>query len=200
MPPFEVPDENAHYAYVAQVAERGTRSPRRPARARSRRREDDTLGAIGFYGMVGEPHDPAPFSQLQQEAIEAVARTQLTARGDGDALTATNNPPLYYVLEAIPYKLAAGRHRARPARADARALGADGRHDGAARLPVPDGAAARPPLGVDRGALIVAFQPLFGFMSGGVNSDNLIYLMRGRRCCGRWRGRSAAASRPRAGR
>ena len=24
VPPFEVPDENAHYAYVAQVAERGT--------------------------------------------------------------------------------------------------------------------------------------------------------------------------------
>jgi len=176
VPPFQVPDENAHYAYVAQVAERGTVP--RPAREEMLSpAEEGTLEAIGFYGVIGEPHDPAPFSQRQQQAIEAVARKQLSTRGYGDALTATNNPPLYYVLEAIPYKLAAGGtvlDRLAAMRVLSALMGAvtvllvylflmellPGRR-----------------WAWSVGALMVAFQPLFGFMSGGVNSDDLIYLM-----------------------
>ena len=38
-------------------------------------------------------------------------------------------------------------------------------------------AAARAAAGRGRaGALVAAFQPLFGFMSGGVNNDDLLYL------------------------
>ena len=33
------------------------------------------------------------------------------------------------------------------------------------------------------GALLAAFQPMFGFMSGGVNNDNLLYLA-ATACCG----------------
>ncbi len=176
VPPFQVPDENAHYAYVAQVAERGT-VPRPAHEEMLSPAEEGTLGAIGFYGMIGEPKDPAPFSQLQQQAIEAVGREKLSTRGAGDALTATNNPPLYYVLEAIPYKLAAGGtvlDRLTAMRVLSALMGAvtvllvylflmellPGRR-----------------WAWSVGALMVAFQPLFGFISGGVNSDNLVYLM-----------------------
>ncbi len=176
VPPFEVPDENAHYAYVAQVAERGTLPHPGPAAGPLSPAEDDTLATIRFYEMVGEPHNPAPFSALQQDAIEAVAREPLSTRGDGDALTATNNPPLYYVLEAIPYKLGSSGtvlDRLALMRVLSALMGAvtvllvylflmellPGRR-----------------WAWSAGALTVAFQPLFGFMSGGVNSDNLIYL------------------------
>jgi hypothetical protein len=176
VPPFEVPDENAHYAYVAQVAERGTLPQPGPAAGPLSPAEDDTLATIRFYEMVGEPHNPAPFSALQQDAIEAVAREPLSTRGDGDALTATNNPPLYYALEAIPYKLGSSGSvldRLALMRVLSALMGAvtvllvylflmellPGRR-----------------WAWSVGALAVAFQPLFGFMSGGVNSDNLIYL------------------------
>jgi hypothetical protein len=176
VPPFEVPDENAHYAYVAQVAERGTLPHPGPPAGPLSPAEDATLATIRFYEMVGEPHNPAPFSALQQDAIEAVAREPLSTRGDGDALTATNNPPLYYVLEAIPYKLGSSGtvlDRLALMRVLSALMGAvtvllvylflmellPGRR-----------------WAWSVGALAVAFQPLFGFMSGGVNSDNLIYL------------------------
>jgi hypothetical protein len=176
VPPFEVPDENAHYAYVAQVAERGTLPHPGPPGGPLSPAEDATLAAIGFYEMVGEPHNPAPFSALQQRQIEAVGHAKLSTRGDGDALTATNNPPLYYALEAIPYKLGSSGtvlDRLALMRALSALMGAvtvllvylflmellPGRR-----------------WAWSVGALAVAFQPLFGFMSGGVNSDNLIYL------------------------
>jgi 4-amino-4-deoxy-L-arabinose transferase-like glycosyltransferase len=177
VPPFQVPDENAHYAYVQQVAERGTLPHQAANEGPLSPREDAMLGAVGFYTIIGEPHNPAPFSQLQQNGIEATAKRKLSARGDGDALTATNNPPLYYALEAIPYKLTPSGSvldRLATMRALSAVMGA---------LTVlliflflrellPG-----TPLAWSGGALVAAFQPLFGFMSGGVNNDDLLYLM-----------------------
>lgn len=176
VPPFEVPDENAHYAYVQQVAERGT-VPRQvlPEGALSPA-QDAMLGAVLFYQVVGESQNPVPMSELQQRAVEKAEREPLSTRGSGDALSATNNPPLYYVLQAVPYKLASGGSvldRLAAMRVLSALMGAvtvllvylflmellPGRRWAWAT-----------------GALVAAFQPLFGFMSGGVNSDDLLYL------------------------
>jgi 4-amino-4-deoxy-L-arabinose transferase-like glycosyltransferase len=176
VPPFEVPDENAHYAYVQQVAERGT-VPRDATPGGSLSpAEDATLAEIGFYRIAGPPHDPAPFSQAQQRAIEAVGQRRLSTRGSGDALTATANPPLYYVLQVVPYKLAGGGDvldRLALMRVLSALLGA-----GTVLLIY---LFLRELLPGRRwawsvGALVAALQPLFGFMSGGVNNDNLLYL------------------------
>ena len=67
------------------------------------------LGALGTFQIAEHPENPAPETRAQQRAIEAVAEKQLSARGNGDALTATNNPPLYYAVQVIPYKLAGAR-------------------------------------------------------------------------------------------
>jgi hypothetical protein len=176
VPPFQVPDENAHYAYVAQVAERGTVPHPGPPGGMLSPMEDATLGAIDFYQMVGEPHNPAPFSAPQQQTIEKVSREKLSTRGDGDALTATNNPPLYYALEAIPYKLGSSGtvlDRLALMRVLSALMGA------ATVLLVYLFLMELLPgrrWAWSVGALAAAFQPLFGFISGGVNSDNLIYL------------------------
>jgi 4-amino-4-deoxy-L-arabinose transferase-like glycosyltransferase len=175
-PPFQVPDENAHYAYVQQVVERGTVPRLVFPEARLSPAEDNTLAAVLFYQTVGESPDPVPMSQLQQDGVERVERASLSSRGSGDALSATNNPPLYYALEAIPYKLASGGSvldRLAAMRMLSALMGAvtvllvylflsellPGRR-----------------WAWSAGALVVAFQPLFGFMSGGVNNDNLLYL------------------------
>jgi hypothetical protein len=177
IPPFEVPDENAHYAYVQQVAERGTVPRQVLPEGLLSPAEDNTLGAILFYRMIGDSHDPAPMSELQQAAVVAAESPRLSTSGSGDALSATNNPPLYYALEAIPYK-----------------LGSSGTVlDRLALMRLLSGLMAAvtvlliflflaellpgTPWAWTAGALAAAFQPLFGFMSGGVNNDNLLYLM-----------------------
>ena len=177
VPPFQVPDENAHYAYVQQVAERGTVprqiSPEGPLSPR----EDQMLAALLTFGVVGHRNNPAPDTQVQQRIIDRLARQNLSALGSGDALTATANPPLYYAMQAIPYRLTPGGKvldKLEAMRCLSALIGA---------LTVllvfmflrellPDTRWAWP-----AGALVVAFQPMFAFMSGGVNNDDLLYLM-----------------------
>jgi hypothetical protein len=175
VPPFNVPDENAHYAYVQQLAERGTLPHPIAVEGLLSPREDAMESATGFFRIVGEPDNPAPFTQPQQQNIETVANEGLSASPTGSALSATNNPPLYYLLQVIPYELAGGNVL-----------------DGLALMRFVSalmGAVTvllvflflrellgRRPFVWGAGALMVAFQPLFGFMSGGVNNDNLLYL------------------------
>ena len=176
VPPFEVPDENAHYAYVQQIAERATVPHQRSPEGLLSPAEDGTLGAVDFYQIVGEPLNPAPFSSVQQDAIEQVERAHLATRGDGDALTATNNPPVFYVLQAVPYKLAGGSVLDRLA-----AMRAVSALIGAITILLVflflRELLPRRPWAWSGGALAAAFEPLFGFMSGGVNNDDLLYLM-----------------------
>ena len=176
VPPFEVPDENAHYAYVQQVAERGTLPRPVAPEGRLSPAQDATLAAVGFYQIVGETRNPAPMSELQQLAVDAVGRAPLSTRGSGDALSATNNPPLYYVLEAVPYKLASSGtvlDRLAAMRVLSVLMGA-----GTVLLVYLFLSELLPGCrwAWSVGALVAAFQPLFAFMSGGVNSDNLLYL------------------------
>jgi hypothetical protein len=176
VPPFQVPDENAHYAYVQQVAERGTLPRQIALEGHLSPREDATLSTIGFFWMTGKPDDPAPFSDLQGQLLERIEAQHPSAKGTGDALTATNNPPLYYALQAVPYKLAPGGtvlSRLAAMRVLSALMGA------VTVLLVflflrellPARAWAW-----STGALLAALQPMFGFMSGGVNNDNLLYL------------------------
>jgi hypothetical protein len=176
VPPFEVPDENAHYAYVQQIAERGTLPHLIAHEGRLSPAEDAALSTIGFFWMVGERNNPAPFTQPQQRAIETVANADLSARGTGSALSATANPPLYYLLQAIPFKLAPTGtvlDRLAVMRAVSALMG------GVTVLLIFMFLRELLPgcrLAWITGALLAAFQPLFGFMSGGVNNDDLLYL------------------------
>ena len=88
---------------------------------------------------------------------------------------AAPEPPLYYALEAIPYRARERRDAARPARADAAAVGAAGGRDGAVRVPVRARVPAGRPWAWTVGALGAALTPLLGFVSGGVNPDALLF-------------------------
>jgi 4-amino-4-deoxy-L-arabinose transferase-like glycosyltransferase len=176
VPPFQIPDENAHYAYVQQVSERGTLPrPVLPEGPLSPR-EDAMLGALGTFAIAEHRDVRAPETELQQRAIEGTAAESLSARGSGDALTATNNPPLYYALQAVPYELTPGG-RVLDKLAAMRALSA---LLGAVTVLLVFAFLSEllpgTPWAWPAGALAVALQPLFGFMSGGVNNDDLLYL------------------------
>ncbi len=164
VPPFQVPDENAHYAYVAQVAENGTLPVATTAPIPPR--EEYLINALLTFGIIGHGEDPAPLTNLQERSIEHLEAEELSAKGTGQALTAISNPPLYYALEAIPYKLMPSG-RVLDKLAAMRMLSA---LLGAItvllvfmflRDLLPGAPWAWP-----TGALLVAFQPLFGFMSG----------------------------------
>ena len=88
-PPFQVPDENAHYAYVAQVAERGTVPRQILPEGLLSPAEDGTLGALDFYEIVGDPHNPAPFSTLQQQTIEQVLSFAEQSSASAEEVSAT---------------------------------------------------------------------------------------------------------------
>ena len=134
------------------------------------------MSALLAFGMVGNRDNPAPLTDLQQKTIEGVEAQHLSATGPGDALSATNNPPAYYYLQAAVYKLMPSG-RVLDKLAAMRCLSA---LMGALTvllvfmflrelLPAT-------PRAWTAGALLVAFQPLFGFISAGVNNDNLLYL------------------------
>lgn len=176
VPPFQVPDENAHYAYVQQIAERGTLPrivlPEGPLSPR----EDQMLSSLITFGLAGHPENAAPDTDVQQQVIEGISKENLSALGSGDALSATNNPPLYYVLQAVPYSLVSSASVLDKLQA-MRVLSALMSAVTVllafmfVRELFPGTRWAWP-----AGALLVAFQPLFGFMSGGVNNDDLLYL------------------------
>lgn len=175
VPPFQVPDENAHYAYVQQLAERGTLPHTVLPEGPLSPREDAMLSALLSYGIIGHRDNPAPYSAPQQSAIDAAAAAKLSPLGSGDALSATANPPLYYALEAVPYKLGGESVLTKLAlmRVVSAVMGAI-----TVLLIFLFLSELLPgtPLAWAAGALLAAFQPLFAFMSGGVNNDNLLYL------------------------
>jgi 4-amino-4-deoxy-L-arabinose transferase-like glycosyltransferase len=175
-PPFQAPDENAHYAYVQQLAERAAMPHAIYPEGLLSAREDAMLAALNTYGIIDHPAQPSLLTQVQQQLVEATARRDLDPRGDGDALTATDNPPLYYLLEAIPYGLVRSGNvldQLAAMRALSALIGA-----GTVLLIYLFLMELLPGrrLAWAAGALIAAFQPLFGFMSGAVNNDDLLNL------------------------
>jgi Predicted membrane protein (DUF2142) len=106
-PPFQVPDETAHFAYVQQLAEaHELPSPGAEGKEFSLEeetaREDLRQEAVQFV-----PSQGTISSRAQQRRLESDLARPLSRRGSGSAAEATTEPPLYYALETIPYYLGA---------------------------------------------------------------------------------------------
>jgi 4-amino-4-deoxy-L-arabinose transferase-like glycosyltransferase len=103
-PPFEVPDEPAHFAYVETLAETGslpTSDHEEFADA-----EEAALAGLHFDTVFARPADGTISTQAEQSQLEYDLARPFPRAGIGDAGVATSQPPLYYALEAIPYRLA----------------------------------------------------------------------------------------------
>jgi hypothetical protein len=171
MPPFQVPDEPAHFAYAQDLAETGALpkvssvhySPEELVALRDLDHIEVRYNVL--HGTIASP--------AQQQRLERDLAQPLPRRGEG-AGVATTQPPLYYALQTIPYRLASSGNLLESL-ALMRLLSAlmAGLTALFAFLFLRETLPAAP-WAWTVGALGVALFPLLGFMSGAVNPDSML--------------------------
>jgi len=105
-PPFQAPDEPAHFAYVQLLAE----NHRLPASEldEGSPAEQAALNDLEFEAIRFDPVRRSLLFAAQQRKLEHDLALPLSQRGLGGAGTASLEPPLYYAIATIPYELGAG--------------------------------------------------------------------------------------------
>ena len=175
VPLFQVPDEPAHVAYAQYVAESGKAPSGNNNRAPFSEEERNLVEVMHWKQVSRRTENRPPVSAAGHRRLERAADESLDRLGPGGYTSITNNPPLYYGLAAVAYRVTPSSSLA------------DRIH--AMRLLSALLAAVTTlliflflrellpgtPWAWTVGALAVAFQPLFGFVSGGVNSDDLLF-------------------------
>jgi len=175
-PVFWVPDEVSHTGYAQHIAETGRlpsdAGPEPSGEGPGPSEEQNVLSQALPFSVEGRPSwSPARDAELR-ELLEAgtLVRSRI-----GQGLAAGVHPPLYYLAEAVPYRLAQGGTLLDRVMA-MRVLSA--LFAGLTvlftflflRELLP-----RSPLAWTVGGLVTAFQPVLGFLAGGVNNDNLAF-------------------------
>lgn len=175
-PPTWIPDEQSHLGYAQHIAETGRlpSDPRSatPGVAPGPSEEQSYMSGSMPFSVEGRPSWSPIRAREQRRVLES---GKLGRSRAGQGLAAGVHPPLYYVAEAIPYKLTSGATLLDRLMA-MRLLSA--LFAGTTvffiflfvRELLPDS-----PWAWVVGGLTVAFQPLLGFMGGGVNNDNLAF-------------------------
>ncbi len=172
-PPFEVPDEPAHFAYVKQLAETG-QLPSSSSEELSQE-EQNALSALHYEKLRLRPQVHTIQTQQEQEALERTLASSARETGSPAAGVAASEPPLYYALEAVPYSLARNGSvldRLLVMRFVSALLA--GITALFVYLFVREALPATPWTWSVAG-LSIALAPLLGFMSGAVNPDSLLF-------------------------
>jgi len=172
-PVFHVPDETSHVAYLQYFAETG-KVPNLPNGDGISHEEALVMDQLRFNDTIGNTGELAPFTDVQQRGLDAVERQNPGRASGGGIIQTSSQPPLYYALGAVIYKLSPWQDLT-----DRVLL---------IRLLSALCAAATTlfvfmflrelftePWTWTVGALAVAVQPMFGFMAGGVHPDNLFF-------------------------
>jgi hypothetical protein len=171
-PPFQGKDEVDHFSYIAQLAERGT-LPHETSGGEYPPHEALAMRALHYYGVRFTPAAHTISTAAEQRAVNEAIHAAVPPTASGNAGVATPEPPLYYALASIPYALGGGNVLTQLQLI--RLLGALLAALTALLvflflreiLPAVPWAATA-------GALCVAVQPLFGFISGSVNPETLL--------------------------
>jgi hypothetical protein len=111
LPPFQGPDEDAHFAYAQQLAETGTTPPHTAGNGKNRSTEqDEAMRWANLFSLRGILDARPGWSDAEVRTwAEVESDLPGSASADGEGPNAVGqNPPLYYALEAIPYHLAPG--------------------------------------------------------------------------------------------
>ncbi|HZV74334.1 MAG TPA: DUF2142 domain-containing protein [Conexibacter sp.] len=175
VPAFQVPDEQSHYAYTEYLVQHG-RPPAAGAVDVLSSSENAALAGLKFREMQFSPENGAIWSASEQTHMTDLLK-QAADRSDGNgaAREVGGEPPLFYALQAIPYNLAEGGSaldRLQLMRLLSALLA--GVTVLFVYLFVREALPAIPETWAV-GALGVAFLPSFDFISGGVNSDALLF-------------------------
>ncbi|HXP38468.1 MAG TPA: DUF2142 domain-containing protein [Solirubrobacteraceae bacterium] len=106
-PPFQVPDEPEHIAYVKQLAETG----RLPASKGNFSLEEGlALEGTRLQTVARKPQFKPIGTQAEERKLQADLQRgrRSSERGSEYVGVASTQPPLYYALEAVPYTLGRG--------------------------------------------------------------------------------------------
>jgi 4-amino-4-deoxy-L-arabinose transferase-like glycosyltransferase len=177
VPPFHVPDEISHFGYAQYLAETGKPPPQTPNAAQYSDEEQLALTRLHFFTVVGHAEQRPIWTRSDDRGLRDALATEPSRRGAGGASSATNQPPLYYALAAIPY-WASPSHDILDRLALMRLLSALLAAGTVlcvylfVRELLPG-----TPWAWTVGALAVAFQPTFMFVAAGVQGDNLLFLV-----------------------
>lgn len=172
-PAFQAPDEVAHVAYVQSIGEQGRPTAHPPALRISP--EQATAMADTHFGEVGAlTYGTAAWSAAQKRRLAKDLQRPLSRRQTIPAGEAEPQPPLYYALEAIPYRVAhAGTLLDRMMLMRLFSALLAGLTALLSFLFVRECLPARP-WAWTVGGLGVALMPMLGFISGGVTPDALM--------------------------
>jgi 4-amino-4-deoxy-L-arabinose transferase-like glycosyltransferase len=116
VPPWQAPDEAAHFGYAQVLVERHARPDRSPGRLFSREQQL-ALDRTDADRIAGNPLAKPDWRPLAERAWQAAdSRLGPGARSDGGhrgpegraGSPARANPPLYYAYEGVPYLVASG--------------------------------------------------------------------------------------------
>ncbi len=175
VPAFQVPDEQSHYAYTEYLVQHG-QPPISEPEDRYSSSEDNALAGLRFNNVRHRSETGTIWSAAEQARLTSSLEQQASrSDGNGAAREVGGEPPLFYALQAIPYQLADSGtvlDRLQLMRLLSALIA------GVTVLFM--FLFLREALPGNRetwtvGALGVAFLPMFGFMSGGMNSDALLY-------------------------
>jgi len=172
-PPFQAPDETAHFAYVQQLAE--ARQLPRQTRGAYSSEEETALEDLHQSDIRFVPGAKTISSRADERKLERDLARPLARRGSGYAGVASSEPPLYYALAVIPYDLASSGSlldRLQLMRLLSALFG--GLTALFAFLFVRE-ALPGAPWAWTVGGLGVALAPLLGFVSGSVNPDAMLF-------------------------
>jgi 4-amino-4-deoxy-L-arabinose transferase-like glycosyltransferase len=175
-PPFQVPDETDHFAYVQQLAASGL--PPSSRREEYSQSEQVALSDLRQFAVRLQPENHTIFARAAQRQLEAnlVQAERLPQRAEIGAEVATGQPPLYYALQAIPYTLTGGTVLERLAVMRLLSALLAGITAMFVFLFIRE-TLPGVPWAWTVGALGVALAPLLGFMSGAVNPDGLLFAL-----------------------
>jgi 4-amino-4-deoxy-L-arabinose transferase-like glycosyltransferase len=172
-PPFQAPDEVDHFAYTQSLAERGQAPARNPASSLPRWSSSESLALedMSFFTdhQVGDSRPPWSRAQQGYYRLQLATRHPPASDGGGNETAATHGP-VYYAALAPAYLLASASPFSQLTlmRLTSALIGA--LTVLFTFLLVRELAPRLAWLAV-LAALLVAFQPMYGFISGSVNND-----------------------------
>jgi hypothetical protein len=174
-PAFNAPDEPEHFAYAQYLATTG-HAPAHSGNTRPPYADAETLAlnAVDIYSQVELPEARPPWLALEQQRWERLvaARHPADDNGGGPTAAASTHQPAYYLLLAPAYEATSSQStfsQLTAMRLVSALLGALAAFCayGIVRELLP-----RQRLAAVAAGLLVAFQPMFGFISGAVNNDS----------------------------
>ncbi|MHB8242554.1 MAG: DUF2142 domain-containing protein [Solirubrobacteraceae bacterium] len=173
-PPFQGRDEADHFAYVQTLAEQQT-LPAGGSYGYSSA-EVQVLTALHQDEIRFSPQTPAISTAGQQQVLEQADHAGLPTGGRAHAAAAASEPPLYYALETLPYFVGSGDVllQLELMRLVSALIGA------VCVLFIfvfIREALPASPRAATAGCLCAAMFPLFGFMSGTLNPEVLLYVV-----------------------